>query len=1022
VKSRKLDPSTLDLWPHQFDAVDVADAYFSDRSSRACLIHMPTGTGKTGIMAVLATRRSVDLPVLVVCPSSALAHQLRLEFETAFWAKIVADDDWRPDLVLELLPSSLVRLVRDLGDAKDQRVIVVGTIQALQQIHAAADGAKLKDLFGTVIFDEGHREPAPSWAKVVRGLAVPTVLFSATPFRGDLKLFDVDDRYVSFLSFKKAAAEALIRDVEIDEQAVSSTAEEFARTVIETRDRLCRTGRFSSESKMIVRGASEESVLELFQAFAEFLKNRTDGVIAMHHNFDLLGDIGCQQRPDVPLNLRLRPEKFLIHQFMLIEGIDDPSCNMAALYEPFENVRMLVQQVGRLVRQPGKIGIPAAPAYVLARTGDGVAEMWDNFLAFDAACVANGGKPALRNTKKVLLDLVAALPSLDYVEGKFRSRMRLDVDLEDDLRFPKAAIVYDVDAGFDLDRFQKDVSEALDVEDRFEHQVGSIESGECRYHVTLGLNQSPHLSSTLFQAPSLEVTIYARCGSRLFFYDSAGLWIDELAGVAGRVGPKTLRSLLRAGQDNAVSFLSVKNTDLGPLVVRNRTMAARSLERSGVFMGEHLNVVSRAAGRVDKVRRAVGFDRARVREGSSSEFDAFEFTAWCGAINDELDAAKAAAPILSRFATPADIPAVTEPKNILVDMMELIDEFRSPGNKTAEFDLENLCVDVVPDPSPKAPAPYRFDLIIDGAKTPIWIAWDPKKRKYWLKSAGLSKAKSKDNEKVSLTKRLNRTQPFRIITADFSHVYVHGSFYDLNLNLNDPNGAARLVLELVTAIPGLGAVTSEKGQGGGKLKTWPAGSLFRFIDDAIVGPRANRKFGEIFPAVVCDDLATEVGDFIGLDSEAAASRIAFVVAKWKSDEPGVSAAAFYDVCAQGVKNLAYLKSDGGHLPGTATKWDQDWKLSHGTGAYKKTALVSRRRVGPASREFRKQFKVALNAPTTDRSIWLVCAGGMLSKSALESEFKKHPPKPHVLQFYHLVVSAFSACQSVGVGLKIFCAD
>jgi hypothetical protein len=64
---------------------------------------------------------------------------------------------------------------------------------------------------------------------------------------------------------------------------------------IDTRDRLIRDGRFPPESKMIVRGASEESVLELFQAFVELLKGRNDGVIAMHNNFGLVGNPGCQQ-------------------------------------------------------------------------------------------------------------------------------------------------------------------------------------------------------------------------------------------------------------------------------------------------------------------------------------------------------------------------------------------------------------------------------------------------------------------------------------------------------------------------------------------------------------------------------------------------------------------------------------------------------------------------------------------------------------------------------------------------------
>ena len=167
---------------------------------------------------------------------------------------------------------------------------------------------------------------------------------------------------------------------------------------------------------------------------------------------------------------------------MLIEGIDDPTCNMAAFYEPFENVRMLVQQVGRLVRQPGNVGDGAAAAYVLAREGDEIVQMWDNFLAFDDACVANGGKPAIRSSRKVLSDLVAALPSLDYISGKFRTRLNLDdAELDRDLRFPKSAVIFEIGSGFDLDLFQESVSQALDVEDRFEHQVGKADSGECRY-------------------------------------------------------------------------------------------------------------------------------------------------------------------------------------------------------------------------------------------------------------------------------------------------------------------------------------------------------------------------------------------------------------------------------------------------------------------------------------------------------------------------------------------------------------
>jgi hypothetical protein len=80
-----------------------------------------------------------------------------------------------------------------------------------RQIHSVGDIGCLNGSVGTIIFDEGHREPAPLWPAVVREFNVPTLLFSATPFRGDLKVFNVDDAHIHFLSFEDAVARALIQ-------------------------------------------------------------------------------------------------------------------------------------------------------------------------------------------------------------------------------------------------------------------------------------------------------------------------------------------------------------------------------------------------------------------------------------------------------------------------------------------------------------------------------------------------------------------------------------------------------------------------------------------------------------------------------------------------------------------------------------------------------------------------------------------------------------------------------------------
>lgn len=1014
----------LALWPHQRDAIKRAELYFESESSRGCLIQMPTGTGKTGVMAVIAARRSFERAVLVVCPSSALVEQLIGQFQQRFWDKIGADSAWKPHRVLRVLPSEIDELAQALKAAAHQRVIVVATIQAIQQTEADGNIQKLHGLVGTILFDEGHREPAPSWANVIRGFGVPTVLFSATPFRGDMKIFDVDDAHIHFLSFAAAVEDRLIRGVEIVEAVLPLDPGEFAVELVARVDALVVDGRFTASNKVIVRCASEESVTEMHQAIKTALLGRSDGVLAVHNNFRTNASDGIFD--SVPKGLDARSERFLVHQYMLIEGIDDPNCTILALYEPFSNTRMLVQQVGRLIRHPGPIGQHVPRAYVLSPLGAEVGDDWSSFLKYDIACRDNGGKPFIRNDGKVLEDLVKALPELDYVAGKFRSRIDLDsADIHNDLRFPSAAVAFSVAPDLNMDELQRHIAAELAAEDRHQAIVGTTSDGHCRYHLTLRLTPSPFLSGYLFHAPSLEATIYAKCAGRLFFYDSAGLWINEVDGIGPRINSKSLRPLLPEGSENSISFLNVKNTDLGPLSLRSRSLSARSLERSGVFMGEHLNVVTRATGSITsgpdaaRKRRAVGFSRSRVRDGKGTDLTAEEFADWCAEVNKELDAAAAAATIFSRFAAPADVPADTSPINILIDMLEVGGLFTSSGRRNSEIQTEDLCVDVQQDNDPKAPGRFRFTLRVDETDHLVWIDWVPKKRKYWLTSPGLSKIKSKENERISLTRRLNQLQPFRIITADLKHTYVNGDFYALDLDLANTRGAGGLVLDLLTPVKGLDAIDSEKGEiRNGHFDDWKDGSLFSFIDRSLNPGRGPALLGEPFPDLVCDDLQDEVGDFIGVDERPTSARVALVVAKWKQGNPGVSASAFYDVCAQGVKNLAYMKSDGNPLPGSQTRFDGKWRLS----AKDLTQTIDRRRHGRSSKVFRTAFQRMRTAPSTERSIWLVCSGGMLSLEKLKTEFAKPHPEPHVIQFYHLVMSTYSACQSVGVQLKIFCAE
>jgi superfamily II DNA or RNA helicase len=100
------DLKELQLWSHQRSAIQTCDRYFEADIRRAALVQMPTGTGKTGVMAAISSRRAAALPVLIVCPSAALVEQVQSEIGNAFWDRIGAGVEWKPEQLFQLLPMS----------------------------------------------------------------------------------------------------------------------------------------------------------------------------------------------------------------------------------------------------------------------------------------------------------------------------------------------------------------------------------------------------------------------------------------------------------------------------------------------------------------------------------------------------------------------------------------------------------------------------------------------------------------------------------------------------------------------------------------------------------------------------------------------------------------------------------------------------------------------------------------------------------------------------------------------------
>ncbi|WP_162426024.1 DEAD/DEAH box helicase family protein [Pontibacter pudoricolor] len=77
----------LGLHKHQKEALDLIKDYLKSNSRKSALIQMPTGSGKTGVIA-WASHFLTDNNVLILSPRVAIKDQLFKEVKEKFLAKI----------------------------------------------------------------------------------------------------------------------------------------------------------------------------------------------------------------------------------------------------------------------------------------------------------------------------------------------------------------------------------------------------------------------------------------------------------------------------------------------------------------------------------------------------------------------------------------------------------------------------------------------------------------------------------------------------------------------------------------------------------------------------------------------------------------------------------------------------------------------------------------------------------------------------------------------------------------------
>jgi hypothetical protein len=986
----------LDLWPHQVAALEGVNTYLQGRAGSAgpsALVRMPTGTGKSGVIAVFA-HHLIDGDVLLLSPWDALVDQLGRDVDARFWRRIGVDPPGQKKVV-RLFPST----AKDLLTGESAPTVWISTIATLQRLHDTdqATYRRLQKRVLATVVDEGHYEPAPTWAAAVRELRRPTILFTATPYRNDFKVFEVDEAHCYFYSHDDAERERFLRKLRFESLRYDSPVS-FVEALVGGLNRVAPPG---PGSRAIVRCGTRAGVQDVAN---ELRRNGLDAV-GIHERFELSD--GSHLKREVP-NPETEPALIWVHQNKLIEGIDDASFRAVAFYDPLSSERAFVQQIGRVLRNPERKA--RQNAWVLHHEAQPMELSWAEYRSYDSETQPGALIQGPR-------DFARIQPQTQYVVGRFRKQFDVDSpSVHEDFDYPRSTTVFRAPSELSLDELTSSVNAEWAELDR---DLGTVvQDGDTRIHAYIAVRNSPLLERKAFAEFEVGFTIYRRLRDYLFYYDSQSRTPDTLAELP-RAHTQRLQRLYE-GSVARLTSVSLLNTQVSRHVTRRRLIQAQSIDELGPDLADHAQIASTATGYTSApadsgagiLARYVGFTRGRITDRSGGTTSYQDYLLWLDRLGEALDATnRRPLDVFDRYAELVDRPRDPTPVNILLDL-----DGRFGGvvdDQQVDLHIEDLCVDV---------AKGSFKLLANDHEHEVRIDWDDVRRSYRLTSPSLDNTYSTrevrgERRPESVVTYMNREQSFRVVPASAGSdycLYVGGQFYRPRLHLWGRSASSRF--ELLTILhddPALASVGTEKGSpGSATAGGWAAGSLFHLIDHRGTGTALAPHLRDI-DLLVCDDMRTEIADFVLLDETA--PRVVAIHAKAFPSAKPRSASALQEISAQALKNLAYLQPYSVGTPGNVSSWGGGWN----GGTIGK--VDSRIRVGGPlkGKEAWDRIRAALRDPATNREVWLVLGQG-LSKGTLDTERSKAKPAAETVQILYSLQATWGAVAAMGARLRIFC--
>ncbi|MFT6031061.1 MAG: superfamily II DNA or RNA helicase [Oleiphilaceae bacterium] len=1007
VKGSKInDVLWVGLRKCQQESIGIALSYLKKPvSEKSCLLSLPTGAGKSGVITMLA-HIAKHKRVLILCHRSAVKNQLVEQLSGDFFSMLAKE---------ETVPS---KPVFASVDESEVRGIYVSTFQKLQMMERVSL-QQLKENIDLLIIDEGHSEPSPVWSQLVRGIGAHKIIVTATPYRNDLFQFDIDPKASYMHTFEKALADGILIEPEFSK--VDSNTLVAAVTQLMQRQ---------PGTKCIVKCKEFRDIEHYLAIFSPTLKT-----LAIHEQYK--NNKRNNVKVSVPKKIAESDWEVIVHQRKLDEGIDIPQAKILVLTYPVSSGRELVQTVGRVVRLYNDYG-----AYALEIQNESNKRMWDNYREFDTY-ISNSGNAhkflTSLDTAGLIDSYLEAFPDVSYFQSGYKRKFNLkSFDPEKSLVIPLASVCFiQKDPGFSLasmiDRMYWNFTRDGELVEHRQDHFGS------EVLLSVAFSNSKFLRDELFFEPSFEVFIAKEVGDFVAVFDSrsrnfsfekdlllgAAVSVDKLIKLANRSD----KTRTKEAHTKAISSAARRPEGV--------TIRGSDLERMVTPQGNSSYVLTTL--KVDNLSNFgkkessyyLGVSSGRVSDQKKRNFTLEELCEWIDDIDTALDFnVDNRSSLINSYAKSVYEYPESEPLSILIDFTEHPAEIHiSKDGAISCIDNNFIFFDYEGGISPLShDTEYKLMLEVDKDKGLI----------NFVNEVDLPFIFGEGDRVDGHILSLFNSATFKVLYPD-GMSYLDGQFYRVNLPSEQGFEIDEMKLggAMIPFASLLGTSLNEKDDRNVQPDSFGQNSIFFLIDklkDVVIDDATLDHLGDFYNYIpdidlaLCADMGTEPADFI-LSS---ASKLVFVHVKCgKTTNPQSSAGAIAEVGGQAIKNLEMLISHNSDLFAANRtrllgKWPTDGTEN---GLEERIRLINKQRFsnngnddnlrGSKLDEAWETIANRRRSAAVQKEIWVV-VGNAFSRGHFVSQMRLgNQAQAESLQAYQLIDSWMATTASADVALKFF---